>query len=64
MENCTIKKTQVYEIKKGRNWEKVRATSINALSRWAKENNINDWRMMGMMSISEIIKSKDLIIVA
>jgi predicted ATP-grasp superfamily ATP-dependent carboligase len=57
-------KSCVYEIKINRKWSKVRATSIKALSDWAKENNVSDWRMVGMMSISETKESQSLKVVA
>ena len=57
-------KTQVYEIKKGRKTETVRATSIKAVSDFCKENNYSNWRMVGMMSRSEMILSKNLRVVA
>lgn len=56
-------KTQVYEIKVNRKWSKVRATSMKSLSDWAKENNVSDWRMSGMMSISETLESQSLKVV-
>lgn len=57
--------TQVYEIKIKRNWKKVRATSMKALSDYTKQNTeIKDWRMVGMMSSSEIIESQKLEVVA
>ena len=55
--------SSVFEIKINRKWSKVRATSIKALSSWADENNVSDWRMVGMMSRSEIIESQKLLIV-
>ena len=63
---ATAEQTQssVYEIKINRKWSKVRATSMKALSDWAKENNVSDWRMVGMMSISEIKESQSLKVVA
>ena len=57
-------KSSVYEIKIGRKWSKVRATSIKALSDWSKENGVSDWRMVGMMSKSEAEESKSLKVVA
>lgn len=57
-------KSSVYEVKINRKWSKVRATSMKALSDWAKENNVSDWRMVGMMSITETENSKNLTIVA
>jgi len=57
--------TQVYEIKIKRNWKKVRATSIKSLSDYTKKNTeIKDWRMVGMMSISEMKESQKLEVVA
>jgi len=56
--------TKVFEIKIGRNWEKVRATSMKALNDWAKENGVKDWRMVGMMSRLETIESQKLKVVA
>ena len=56
--------TKVFEVKVKGKWSKVRATSIMALSNWSKENNVKDWRMVGMMSISETAASQNLIIVA
>jgi membrane protease subunit (stomatin/prohibitin family) len=56
--------TQVYEIKTGRKWSRVRATSMLELSNWAKENLVSDWRMVGMMSRSETIESQTLNVVA
>ena len=57
-------KTQVYEIKQNRKWSKVRATSMKALSDWTKQNNVSDWRMVGMMSASETRESQNLQVVA
>ena len=57
-------KTQVYEIKINRKWSKVRATGMKSLSDWSKDNNVSDWRMVGMMSRSEILESQNLRIVA
>ena len=56
--------TKVFEIKIGRNWEKVRATSMKALNDWGKENGVKDWRMVGMMSRLETIESQKLKVVA
>ena len=53
----------VYEIKINRKWSKVRASSMTALSAWAKQNNVSDWRMVGMMSRTEMAESKNLKIV-
>ena len=57
-------KSSVYEIKIGRKWSKIRATSMKALSDWAKENNVSDWRMVGMMSNTELKDSQSLEVVA
>jgi len=55
---------QVYEIKVKRNWTKVRATSMKAISDYSKQNEeVKDWRMCGMMSRIETIESKNLQIV-
>jgi hypothetical protein len=56
--------TKVFEIKIGRKWSMVRATSIQALSKWAKENSVSDWRMVGMMSRAEMAESQSLQVVA
>jgi len=58
-----MKKTQVYELKVKGVWVKVRARGIAALSRYAKENKIKDWRMVGMMSRREMLASKTLPII-
>ena len=65
MPEITKIKTNVYEVKIGKKWFKVRATSMKALSDWTKikENNVSDWRCAGMMSRSEIIDSQTLEIV-
>jgi len=55
--------TAVYEIKQGRKWLKVRVTSMKSLSGWAKQNNVSDWRMCGMMSRAELEQSKSIEIV-
>jgi hypothetical protein len=57
-------KSNVYEIKVNRKWSKVRATSMIALSNWAEQNNVSDFRMVGMMSISETKASQSLEVVA
>ena len=57
--------TQVYEIQTGKSkvWQKVRATSIQALSKFAKENDyIKDWRMVGMQSRSETLSNQNLFV--
>lgn len=58
---------QVYDVKiKGkRNWKRVRATSMKALSDYTKKRpEITDWRMVGIMSRLEMIESKTTEIVA
>jgi len=55
--------TTVYEIKKGRKWSKVRATSMKALAQWANLNGVSDFRSVGMMSRLEILESQNLTIV-
>lgn len=55
---------QVFEIKIGRKYTKVRATSMSAINTYCKENGIADWRTVGMMSRAEIEASKSLKIVA
>ena len=55
--------TSVFEIKINRKWSKVRATSIMNLASWCDDNNIKEWRMCGMMSISELEESQELIVV-
>ena len=56
--------TKVFEIKVNGKQSRVRATSMMALSNWSKENEVKDWRMVGMMSISETAASQNLTIVA
>jgi hypothetical protein len=57
-------KSNVYEVKVNRNWTKVRATSMIALSQWCKENSIQDFRSVGMMSRAEIAESQSFNVVA
>jgi hypothetical protein len=57
-------RSSVFEIKVNGRWFNVRATSIKALHDWAKLNNVQDWRMVGMMSIVETKKSQTLEVVA
>ena len=57
--------TQVYEIKTGKSkiWQKVRATSMQALSKFAKENDyIKDFRMLRMQSRAETLENKNLFV--
>ena len=56
--------TQVYEVKVSRGtWKKVRATGMAALNKWVRERGFLDWRMVGMMSRSEIVESQKLEVV-
>jgi hypothetical protein len=64
MNTSTQIKSNVYEIKVNRKWSKVRATSMIALINWAQQNNVSDFRMVGMMSISETKESQSLEVVA
>ena len=56
--------TTVYEIKVNKTWKKVRATNFANLLVWMRENNIKDYRFVGMMSNAEIKESKSLNVVA
>lgn len=56
--------TKVFEIKVGNKWTKVRATSMKAINDWCEANNVSDWRMVGMQSMSEMLKNNELKIVA
>lgn len=58
--------TSIFEIKRTprAKWVKVRASGMKALSDWAKENNIHDWRTVGMQSRSEMLENQSLPIVA
>jgi hypothetical protein len=49
--------TKRFEVKIAGTWKQVRATSISALSAWAKENGVSNWRMLGMASRAEIDQS-------
>lgn len=57
-------RSSVYEIKVKGKWSRVRATSMKALADWAKFNNVQDWRMVGMMSFQELKDSQSLKVVA
>jgi hypothetical protein len=57
-------KTNIYEVKINRKWSKVRATSMIALNKWCETMGIKEWRMCGMISITELQESKELIVVA
>ena len=54
---------KIFEIKIGRKWEKVQSESINSLSDYCKNNNIKNWRMVGMQSRDEMIGNRFLRIV-
>lgn len=56
--------TNVYEIKINRKWFKVRATSMKNLNDYCEKWGIKEWRMVGMMSNSEMIESRNLNVVA
>jgi hypothetical protein len=43
-----------FEIKKGRKWTMVQASSIKALNQFCKDNGYSDWRMLGMQSIEQL----------
>ena len=60
----TTTTTNIYEVKINRKWFKIRATSMIALNNWCISENIKEWRMCGMMSISELKESQNLTIVA
>ena len=64
MNNSDKKRSSVYEVKVNGKWSKVRATGMAALNAWAKENNVQDWRMVGMMSTEEMKASQSLEVVA
>ena len=57
-------KSNVYEIRSKGKWSRVRATSMIALISWCKENSIEDFRTVGMMSIFETKESRTLNVVA
>lgn len=60
----TQNNTNVYEVKKGRKWSKVQATSMLGLDKWCAENGYSEWRMVGMQSIAELAENKNLPVVA
>ena len=46
---------KIYEVKVSRfNWEYVLADSMMVVNQYCKENNITDWRTVGMLSRDEI----------
>jgi len=51
---------KVFEIKIGKTYKKVTASSILVLNSWCEKNNISYWRMIGMQSRSEIEQNKRL----
>lgn len=55
---------KVFEIKRNGKWSKVQSESIVTLNSWAEKNNVSNWRMVGMMSRSEINEAKKLPIVS
>lgn len=54
---------KIFEIKIGRKWEKVQSESIKSLSEYCKNNNVKDWRMVGMQSRDEMLGNRFLKIV-
>ena len=54
---------KIFETKIGRKWEKVQSESIKSLSEYCKNNNLKDWRMVGMQSRDEILGNRFLRIV-
>ena len=54
---------KIFEIKIGRKWEKVQSESIKSLSDYCKNNNVKNWRMLGMQSRDEMAISKFLRVV-
>lgn len=57
-------KYQVYDIKKGRKWQRVRASSMIALNNWAMANGYTYWVLVGMQSREELANNKNLPFVA
>lgn len=47
-----------FEIKNGKNWELVQASSMMAINKFCKNNGYTDWRMCGMMSRTELENNK------
>ena len=47
-----------FEIKKGRKWTMVIASGMSALNSYCEANGFTDWRMVGMMSRSELAHAK------
>ena len=48
-----------FEIKKGRKWTMVMASGMSAINNYCEENGYSDWRMVGMMSRSELAIAKE-----
>jgi hypothetical protein len=46
-----------FEIKKGRTYKMVASSGIVAVNKYCEENNIKNWRMVGMMSRAETRKA-------
>ena len=59
-----MKTTNIYEVKINGKWSKVRATSMIELNKWCESVGIKQWRMCGMMSVSELKESQTLTVVA
>lgn len=47
-----------FEIKKGRKWTMVQASSMKAINEYCKNNGYSDWRMVGMQSIEQLKNNK------
>lgn len=56
--------TTIYEIKKGRKRSMVRATSMQALADWAKNNGVKSWSTGWMYSAQQMTEYKNLPVVA
>ena len=54
---------KIFEIKIGRKWEKVQSESIKSLSDYCKNNNVKNWKMVGMQSRDEMAINKFLRVV-
>lgn len=53
----------VYSIKKGKSWTRVKATSMKALNNFCNENGFTDWRTEGMRSLSQMKQDENLQII-
>jgi hypothetical protein len=47
-----------FEIKKGRKWTMVQASSMKAINEYCKNNDYSDWRMVGMQSTEQLKYNK------